>query len=180
MGTRFPEIAKEWHPTLNGDKKPSDFFPGSHDVVWWLCPKGHEYDLKIETRTKKHQDCPICSGKRIVPGKNDLVTLYPEVAKKWDYEQNGDLDPRTLSPGSNTYVWWKCDKGHPFKSMVISMIRSRKGMNCPYCRNFKLLKGFNDLASKRPDLAKQWDMEKKRKGPFRSHFWSKPNGLLEM
>ena len=38
-----PEIATEWHPTKNGDLKPEEFNTASRKMIWWLCPKGHEY-----------------------------------------------------------------------------------------------------------------------------------------
>jgi len=34
---KFPDVAKQWHPTKNGSKKPEDYRPGSHIKVWWLC-----------------------------------------------------------------------------------------------------------------------------------------------
>jgi hypothetical protein len=40
-----------------------------------------------------------------------------------------------------------------------------KGTGCPYCSNHKVLVGFNDLASQRPDLLKEWDYIKNKKKP---------------
>ena len=57
----FPKIADEWHPTKNGDSKPEEFTYGSKTRVWWICPKGHEYDSKIFVRTRKEKSgCPHC------------------------------------------------------------------------------------------------------------------------
>lgn len=33
-----PRLAKEWHPTKNGDLKPSDVFSSAKLKVWWVCP----------------------------------------------------------------------------------------------------------------------------------------------
>ena len=33
-----PEIAAEWHPTLNGALTPEMVTAGSNRKVWWLCP----------------------------------------------------------------------------------------------------------------------------------------------
>ena len=33
-----PDLAAQWHPTLNGDLKPSDFTYGSGEMVMWLLP----------------------------------------------------------------------------------------------------------------------------------------------
>ena len=57
----FPKIATEWHPTKNGDLKPENFTSGSDKRVWWLCPKGHEYDSIISNRTCKNKSgCLHC------------------------------------------------------------------------------------------------------------------------
>lgn len=34
------ELAKQWHPTKNGDLTTFDVFPKSHKKVWWKCDKG--------------------------------------------------------------------------------------------------------------------------------------------
>ena len=33
----YPEIASQWHPTKNGTLTPSQVFPCSDRVVWWVC-----------------------------------------------------------------------------------------------------------------------------------------------
>jgi hypothetical protein len=61
LKTLFPEIAKEWHPTKNGDKLPTDFLPVSGYKAFWLCENGHSYQRWIEVRTRKPSIiCPIC------------------------------------------------------------------------------------------------------------------------
>lgn len=32
--------------------------------------------------------------------------------------------------------------------------------SCPYCKNRKLLRGFNDLATTHPELVAEWDFER--------------------
>ena len=49
---------------------------------------------------------------KVIPGKNDLLTVYPELAKEWNYEKNDDLMPSSVLPGSHKKVWWKCSKNH--------------------------------------------------------------------
>ena len=59
--SEYPELIKEWHPTKNGELKPSEVTFGSGKKVWWLCPKGHEYDSIISNRTGKNKSgCPHC------------------------------------------------------------------------------------------------------------------------
>ena len=72
LATQLPDLAKEWHPTQNGALTPKDVVPGSRRKVWWICPKGHEYQAMISSRAQG-SGCPVCAGKKIIPGENDLA-----------------------------------------------------------------------------------------------------------
>lgn len=61
LAERFPEIAEEWHPTKNGDLKPTDVSYGSLKKVWWLCKCGHEWFAQIGQRTSRLTKCPKCA-----------------------------------------------------------------------------------------------------------------------
>ncbi len=157
--TLNPQIASEWHPTKNGELKPQDFIIGSRKKVWWKCKDcGYEWETSIVNRTKENgTGCPCCANKIIVVGKNDLATAYPLLAKQWHYQKNGTLTPFMVSSGSSQSVWWKCEKGHEWKAVIASR---NKGVGCPYCAGKKVSKGFNDLQTVNPDLAKEWNYEK--------------------
>ena len=47
LSTREPELAKQWHPTLNGNFTPEMVTVGSHHKVWWICPQGHVWKLSL-------------------------------------------------------------------------------------------------------------------------------------
>ena len=83
----------------------------------------------------------------------------PHLLKELDSEKNGSFDPTSIGYSSTKKVWWKCDKGHSYYTSIGSRTRDN-GTGCPYCANQKVLKGFNDLETKRPDIAKEWDYEK--------------------
>lgn len=54
-------LAKEWHPTLNGNLKPTDVKSNSGKKVWWLCPDcRHEWQAVISSRNSG-VGCPICA-----------------------------------------------------------------------------------------------------------------------
>ena len=56
-----PDLTKEWHPTKNGDKTPSNFTPFSNKVIWWKCNKcDHEWKSVIYSRTDGN-GCPNCN-----------------------------------------------------------------------------------------------------------------------
>ena len=153
LATQLPALAKEWHPTKNGALTPKDVVPGSRRKVWWICPKGHEYQAMISSRAQG-SGCPVCAGKKIIPGENDLASQYPAIAKEWHPTKNGTLTPDHIAPASNRKVWWLCPQGHEYQAVVST--RTQRNGGCPYCTNRKVLPGFNDLATKYPEIAAQW------------------------
>ena len=118
LQSKFPEIAKEWHPTKNGDLKPSDIVPGYAKKVWLLCEEGHSWQAIISNRLKSKSGCLYCSNKKVGYG-NDLQTLYPEIAKEWHPTKNGDLKPNEFVPGSDKRIWWQCKKGHEWATKIL-------------------------------------------------------------
>ena len=154
FATTHPELAKQWHPTKNGALTPQDVSGGAHRKVWWICEKGHEWQAAVFSRTANGAGCPVCAGKVIVPGENDLRTIYPSIAREWHAAKNGSLTPETVSPYSNRKVWWICKRGHAYQAVVAA--RTMHGSGCPYCAGRKALQGFNDLATVDPKTAEQW------------------------
>ena len=163
-----PEIAKEWHPTLNGDLKPSDVSFSSHKKVWWKCEKGHEWQTKINGRSNG-LNCPYCSGKRVIVGETDLATKNPELAKEWHPTLNGDFKPNAVTAGSRKKVWWECEKGHKWQATIKHRTIAKSG--CPYCAGSLPIVGETDLAYLHPELINEWDYKKNRKTPqqFTAH-----------
>ena len=154
LETKFPNIAKEWHPTKNENLHACDVKYGSHKKAWWLCPEGHEYQQAVVQRTSRGQGCPICSSHKVLSEVNDLNTTHPEIAKEWHPTKNGKLKPSDVIAGSQRKVWWLCSKGHSFLQSIIK--HAKNGHNCPYCSGEKVLKDFNDFATKYPEIAKEW------------------------
>lgn len=75
--------------------------------------------------------CPVCAGKMVLVGVNDLLTTHPDVAKEWNYERNGELSPNQVSYGSHKKVWWKCRMcDYEWEALISS--RSQ-GAGCPIC-----------------------------------------------
>ena len=68
-------------------------------------------------------------------------------------EERG-LDPQQVSPYSNRAVWWRCGLGHSWHAAISTRAW---GSDCPYCAGRKVLAGFNDLATRYPELAQTWD-----------------------
>lgn len=66
FASTHPDIAVEWHPTRNRDKRPERFTFGSHFEAWWQCPtyKTHVYQARISSRTSMMSGCRKCSDLR--------------------------------------------------------------------------------------------------------------------
>ena len=154
-----PNVAAEWNYEKNEDLQPSCFKSGSDKRVWWICKEGHEWQEKIYKRAHRGFGCPYCSGQRIIPGATDFVTLFPDIAKEWNYAKNMNMKPESFSPHSDRKVWWICRQGHEWKANISSRTGKHK-TGCPVCSGRKVLQGFNDLEHLRPDLAAKWNYKK--------------------
>lgn len=64
------------------------------------------------------------------------------------------MTPQQVSPYSNRAVWWRCGLGHSWHAAISTRAW---GSDCPYCAGRKVLAGFNDLATRYPELAQTWD-----------------------
>ena len=130
LATLYPRVANEWNYEKNKPMIPSDVTSKSEKKVWWKCSKGHEWQATIAHRTNDMNSCPYCSGRYAIKGVNDLATSYPEIIKEWDFEKNGDLKPDEVLPKSEKKVWWKCSRGHEWKTQVAVRVM---GCGCPRC-----------------------------------------------
>ena len=65
LAYRFPELAKEWHPTKNGSLRPESIAAHSGKRVWWKCNScGYEWMTDICSRTNG-TGCPECKKDKI-------------------------------------------------------------------------------------------------------------------
>ena len=150
LSTKFPELAKEWHPTKNGKLTPENVVPGNSTKIWWQCSKKHEWRTRISERTYG-SNCPYCAGQKVCKD-NCLKTNFPDLCKEWNYKKNKDLKPESIVPGSGEKVWWICPKKHEWKAVIKSRTNGR---NCPYCSGNKVCKD-NCLSTKFPEITKEW------------------------
>ncbi len=150
-----PDIAEQWHPTLNGEARPEDQAVKSAKFFWWLCPQGHEWNAQVSTRYRN--GCPICSNQLIVEGVNSLADLHPEVLELWHPSRNGGMEPTAVSAGSGQKAWWLCRKGHEYDREIVQQVKFRA--SCPVCDNRRILPGFNDAWTRFPKLMQDWCWE---------------------
>lgn len=154
LAKSYPKLAKQWHPTKNGNWTAHDVAAASGVKAWWKCLKGpdHEWQATICHRTKHKRGCPFCAGQK-VSITNSLKGLYPEIAKEWHKKRNGHLTPNDVTWGSEKKVWWQCKifQDHEWNTSVA--IRTN-GSGCPLCSNARASKQ-NCLKNNFPYLAAQ-------------------------
>lgn len=154
LSITHPELAGQWDYKKNCSLTPKDVVAGSHRKVWWLCEHSHSWQASIVSRAHSGAGCPVCAGKVVIPGENDLASQFPRVAQEWNTAKNAPLTAQQVSGYSNLRVWWVCAFGHTWKTSVASRTHNTTG--CPYCSGRMVLAGFNDLQSCFPEIAMQW------------------------
>ncbi len=168
IAVAMPTIIDEWDAEKNGNIKPEFVGRNSTLKYFWKCRNcGFSY-LAAPSHRLRGTGCPSCCGKAVHPGFNDLISKNPDIASEWDKERNGDLDPSTVFYHATIEVWWKCKEGHSWKKSVYS--RTYNKSKCPYCTGRCVITGYNDLLTKRPDLAEEWDYDLNNTAPDKVHF----------
>jgi len=148
-----PELARQWHPTKNGNLTPDKIAPRSKKKVWLKCANRHEWQTSLNN-VYKYKDstlCPFCVGKQ-VSRDNNLLAVNPELAKQWHPFKNGNLTPDKVMGSTRRKVWWICAKGHEWKARTSN--RSA-GIGCPKCSSVTATKKHNLMIS-HPDISSQW------------------------
>lgn len=131
LATAYPDLAKEWHSTKNGQLLATDVAFAQAKNVWWKCNNGHEWQATITARVRGAK-CPYCSGKKVLKGFNDLATTHPNLAAEWHPTKNGSLTPEMITAHGNRKVWWKCKKcGYEWSSSLRN--RTALGNGCHAC-----------------------------------------------
>lgn len=152
--TLYPELARELCSYRNEGIDIESLGGKSHRKLYWICPKGHEYEMAVEKRTGRGAGCPYCSRLYPVVGETDLGTLHPEVGQFWDEEKNGSM--QNYKSYTRKMVGWKCSHGHKWQNRICNQVNYNK---CPYCSGKFLVIGMNDVATMYPELALEWDLE---------------------
>lgn len=145
--TLSARLAAEW---ADG-RDIAQFTPGSSQSAHWRCGNGHEWDAVISSRARG-AGCPVCTGRRVLAGFNDLATTHPEIAADWADEARSAVE---VSAGSRYEAQWRCAKGHEWTAPVRR--RTSAGTGCPVCTNKATYAGVNDLATTHPSIAAEWN-----------------------
>ena len=179
LATLCPELKNQVHPTKNGEITAFNISPYSNKPIWWIYPyddpitgKHFEFEWQATPSVRTNsKGCPFLSNNRLWPGFNDLKTKYPRIASEWNYELN-EKNPEDYMPNSREKVWWAYPYDDPNTGKHFDFIwqarithRVQDDSGCPFLSNNAVFRGFNDLETRRPDLAAEWDIEKNRIAP---------------
>lgn len=137
LAARFPEVAAEWD---DPDRDSDEVTFGSGYRAWWkhVSEAGitHRWRSSVDHRTIGSRGCPTCRGTAGIDSENTLAARFPEVAKLWDEERNGELTPTSIRPFSETEAYWRhttpSGVTHRWKRTVKVQARNSGGY-CPDC-----------------------------------------------
>jgi len=152
LADTHPELATQWHPTLNGDVGPEDLIAGSDRLVAFQCENGHTTWQRVHVRTRG-SGCSVCSNRAVDPAVNSLAALRPDVAAVWHPTMNAPLQADQVTPTTERAAWWQChEKAHAYR---MSIARRVKGGTCGVCKR-RYADKTTSLAATHPALAKRW------------------------
>lgn len=148
FATKVPELARYWDEVKNGISVSKVYY-NDRKEYWWICPNGHSFKRdpmhmgrSVGTSTL---GCPVCHGKDVREGVNDVFTVRPDLMKYWDFSKNTELVPTEVTSQSNISAWWKCSKcGKSFLYRIDHM--SRTNGLCEECRKSNYSKCEKELA----------------------------------
>ena len=165
--TLHPQIASQWDYEKNGTIKP-EYIRGSSNIkFWWKCENGHSWQAPVYSRVNGN-GCPLCAGKTLVVGENDLLSQNPTLAKEWNYNKNKDITPESITIRNGKRVWWICSKcGYEWQSTIA---HRSEGKGCPICgrkksdtsRNVNIVKKRGSFVDVKPELLEEWCYEKNK------------------
>ena len=139
LASQYPELIKEWHPTMN-KLKPTEVTSHSNSQVFWLCEKGHHWKASPNDRVSG-RGCPYCTSRKVLRGYNDLASQLPEIASEWNHERNDTVTPEEVLVTSTKKVWWHCRVcGYDWSTEI--RVRAR-GNGCPNCSHKAAVRVLN-------------------------------------
>jgi hypothetical protein len=133
-------VAKQWHPTKNGNLKPSEVHLGKNGKAWWKCPAGedHEWETTVASRTRLGRGCPFCTNQtseseiRIL---TEMIYIFDEVSSRYKEIGGEEIDVliKSLNVGIEYDGWYwhrdkekkDQDKNDHFEKNGIKIIRVR-------------------------------------------------------
>ena len=135
---------------------------GSGRKLTFVCPNcKQKFKAKIANIVRSVDNnaagCPVCAGRKVVPGINDLASQCPKAAAMWSSKNKFSASEVTVGNGKKAF--FKCsDCEREFEARIASVVCSVSNgfTGCPACAGRKAVPGTNDLTSKCPKVAAMW------------------------
>lgn len=174
INNNHQDLLDEWDYDKNEGVTPYNTSYGTDKKVWWIKhyddPKtGKHFDFSWQasvSHRKGGRGCPYLSVpvKKIYPGFNDLGSTNLKLAEEWATEENNKINIKItdVTYGSTKEVFWKCKIHGVYKAKIADRAN---GNGCPFCAGKQVKIGSNDLKTKAPEIAAEWDREKNEVGP---------------
>ena len=122
----FDAIEKYWSNKNTVD--PFEIGSGSRNNIWVKCQHGHpdypilSYSFKVGCR------CPICAGRKVIIGINDIATTHPQYV--CFFKNKSDANQYTAGTKHRFEFVCPCcghEKSMPFSNLIY------QGFACPIC-----------------------------------------------
>ena len=181
-----PYLVEEWDEERNGKSASEVMAKTGRPDYWWVCKndESHQWKASLSNRVNIGSGCPYCSNK-IASASNNLLVLYPEIAKQWHPTKNGRKNPEDYPAGSHKRAWWKCSEGPDHEwSGVIGERATQGRKSCPFCLG-RRPSVTNSLETLHPTLAGEWHPTRNgdlmpsnvTSGTHRKVWWKCPEGI---
>lgn len=106
FATLYPEAFQQWIPEKNTEvPHPSIVKTRDTTKVWWRCAAHHEWQASYASRANG-RGCPVCAGKVLQAGINDLITNKPLTAKS--YSAHNTVHISEVFAHDTRMLWWDC------------------------------------------------------------------------
>lgn len=143
LATTHPELSAELVDQSLATKLKSN----SHKKVSWKCTRGHIWDATVANRVRG-TNCPICAGKQVLVGFNDLYTTHEALCEELVDKKIG----YKVTAGSHKEVEWQCSIcGNIWTALIKE--RALRGKGCPYCSGRIAIPNVNSLNVTHPEIA---------------------------
>jgi ssDNA-binding Zn-finger/Zn-ribbon topoisomerase 1 len=144
----YPALVAQWH--VSNKTEPQEISFRSTRKVTWQCPKDarHVWLASPASRSLSGKDCPVCSGRLVIKGVNDLESnpAWNTLVSQWHPENS--MLPSEVSFASSYRAKWTCTKkaNHVWESFVYARTRTANPTECPQCAAaLQVSRGENEI-----------------------------------
>lgn len=140
--TLNPTGSSMWDYSKN-NTTPDKVYAYSEDQYWFKCKNGHEFQRDplhmMRSIDSKTGGCPVCYGRRVIVGVNDMATTMPDTLDRWEYDLN-DFTPHDVTENSNRRMLARCQVKSCKKVYETDVYNWSHNLvrRCPDCRNSQI------------------------------------------